>query len=111
MISLYVAKTKYKEKISLNLIYQEYTEYCRKNGQSFKIDSLQIKKKLEELRNSNLIAIKSDEKFTELYDLKVSTNDLRNMLLDLYKDNSNKSLTSFRNFDMDMHKWLLEFSF
>jgi hypothetical protein len=109
LISLYVAKKKCSEdKVNLNLIYNEYLDYCKKYSQSSKIklDLLQLKKKLEELKNSNIIHVKYDDKLIELYQLKFSDKELMDTLLDLYKENNQNK--GFKNIDFNMKKWLDE---
>ena len=105
LISLYIAKKKHQYKIILNMIYSEYLDYCKKYNQNFKIDLLQMKKRLEELRNSNIISIKTNEKLTEVYELKLPLDELKTILNKIYND-SNRNL----NFDSDMYKWLIEFN-
>jgi hypothetical protein len=57
------------------MIYQEYSEFvCPKFQQTSinktKLDLIVVKKALEELHNSNLISIISDERYIYLYELK-----------------------------------------
>jgi hypothetical protein len=82
--------------------------FCKKNNQTIKIklDLLQLKKKLEELKNSNIIHVKYDDKLTELYQLKFSEKELMNTFLDLYERNNQDK--GFKNFDLNMKKWLIE---
>lgn len=104
LLCLYVAKKKHKDKITLNLIQHEYVEYCKNTNQDFKINLLQLKKRLEELRNSNIITLRSDEKLNDLYELKASDEQVKDFLDNLYKDSHRN------NFDEKMHEWLKKHS-
>jgi len=53
------------------MIYQEYLKYLGVSQMKTTLDILIIKKILEELANSNMIYIKSDEKYLSLYELKL----------------------------------------
>ena len=97
------AKKIHKEKITLNLIHDEYSKYIKKTRQNFFLDLLQLKKRLEELQSCNLISIKSDEKYTDLFELKTSLEETKELLENLYSQNINKM-----NFDSEMHRWLHE---
>jgi hypothetical protein len=84
LICLYRCVLKHKAKITLGLINQEYLIYCNKFKWK-KMDILQVKKVLEELYNSNLIHIKSDEKYQFLYELKLPVDETKTVIKNLEK--------------------------
>jgi hypothetical protein len=84
LVCLYRAVLKHKAKITLGLIHQEYIAYCAINKWK-RLDILQVKKVLEELYNSNLIHIKSDEKYQFLYELKLPLEETKNVIRNLEK--------------------------
>ena len=55
----------------LFMLIVEYEEYISIVKLRVKIDKLHFKKRLEELHNSNLISIKQEEKYSEVFDLKI----------------------------------------
>lgn len=65
----------YKDKITIGMIYKKYYEmiFMPNVGktQKSKLDLTLVKKYLEELANSNLIMIRSDEKYGCIYQLKM----------------------------------------
>ena len=68
------------------MIYEEYTEFCKKDCRKLKIDMLHIKKRLEELSNSNLITIKQDEKYSDVYELKLPDDQIAKLFDRMYKN-------------------------
>ena len=99
LICLFRCVVKYKEKITLPNIYHDYVEYKKSKNIFNILDIIIIRKILEELGNSNLVHIKSDEKYLNLYSLKYPTDETAEMIRDL---NFNKS----RNIDSNMQGWL-----
>lgn len=85
------------------MIYQEYSEYVSPkyhNGlNKIKLDMMLVKKALEELANSNLIYIKHDEKYVNVYELKLPVMITKNMIERLSKMES-------INFDSEMNTML-----
>lgn len=101
LICLYQCKKHYRDKIVLDNVYNFYLTFVKEKELKFKIDKLQFKKRLEELYNSNLISIKSDDKHNEIYDLKNDLDETKKMLEKLNNDKS------INNFDTEMHSFLL----
>ncbi len=86
------------------MIYQEYGEFiCPMFQQShpmkMKLDSITVKKALEELANSNLISIMSDERYVNTYELKQPLEVTQNLLFRLDE-------MKYGNFDTDMRNFL-----
>lgn len=65
----------FQEKITIGMIYKKYYECIFKptigKAQKSKLDITLVKKYLEELANSNLITIKKDDKYGNIYELKL----------------------------------------
>jgi hypothetical protein len=103
VICLYRSFKKHKEKITLGLIHQEYLCYC-KNYRWKVIDILQVKKILEELYNSNLIHIKKDDKYINLYELKLPIDETRQYILKLEKLDYSLITSDMKSFLEDLSK-------
>jgi hypothetical protein len=108
LICLYRCVIKLKDKITLPNIYNDYVEYKKSKKINTILDIIIIRKILEELANSNLIHIKSDEKYLNLYSLKYPTDETAEMIRDLNfsksKDGLDKDKT--KNIDSNMQGWL-----
>jgi hypothetical protein len=87
------------------MIYKEYKSYCEpisNYGGSIKkntLDQLQVKQALEELFSSNMINIKNDEKYIQVYELKLP----KDLIVKIFeKLEINKS----PNFDWELKQFL-----
>lgn len=84
MICLLRRVARDKDRITIGMIYQEYSEYVSPKFHSglskIKLDMILVKKALEELANSNLIHIKNDEKYVNLYELKLPVGITKNVI-------------------------------
>jgi hypothetical protein len=82
---------KYKDKITIGMIYQEYSEYSTPKYQGGlnknKLDLIFVKKAFEELASSNIITIKNDEKYVNIYELKLPMETTKDIILELNKEN------------------------
>lgn len=82
----------YKERITIGMIYKKYYELIFKPNigriQKSKLDLTLVKKYLEELYNSNLISIKIDEKYGNIYELKLPLCEMKRIIRSL--ENVNK---------------------
>ena len=82
----------YKERITIGMIYKKYYEVIFKPNigriQKSKLDLTLVKKYLEELHNSNLISIKSDDKYGNIYELKLPLCEMKKIIRSL--ENVNK---------------------
>jgi hypothetical protein len=88
------------------MIYQEYTNFCLSkysysNSGMTKVKSelIVVKKALEELCNSNLIWIRYDEKYIQVYELKMPY-DVTQKTIEKLEDNDNF------NYDNEMKQFL-----
>ncbi len=108
LICLYRCVVKLKDKITLPNIYNDYVEYKKSKKINTILDIIIIRKILEELANSNLIHIKSDEKYLNLYSLKYPTDETAEMIRDLNFSKSRDGLDKdkTRNIDSNMQGWL-----
>ena len=90
------------------LINNDYVEYKKSKKINTILDIIIIRKILEELANSNLIHIKSDEKYLNLYSLKYPTDETAEMIRDLNFSKSRDGLDKdkTRNIDSNMQGWL-----
>ena len=59
----------------------------RSNSKKSKLDLVLAKKYLEELANSNLISIKKDDKYGNVYQLKLPISETIKLILHLKKEN------------------------
>ena len=91
------------------MIYAEYSLFCQpkynaNSGLSkTKLDLIVVKKALEELLNSNLISVKNDEKYLQVYELKLPYELTQNTI---------SKLDDFNNFNFDSEmKQFLNISF
>ena len=89
----------HKEKIGINMIYHEYLNYVNNQNIRTKLDILIIKKILEEMANSNLIYIKSDEKYLNLYELKLPYSETVDLIKEL-------NFKKFKNMDSTLQGFL-----
>ena len=82
----------YKERITIGMIYKKYYEVIFKPNigriQKSKLDLTLVKKYFEELYNSNLISIKSDDKYGNIYELKLPVCEMKKIICSL--ENVNK---------------------
>lgn len=101
-----MAIKKHKEKISINNVYNEYKEYLKKSSQTFKLDILQIKKRLEELSNCNFVCILFSEKYNETYELKIPLSTLCEYMSIVEKECKGKQNP---NLDMNTYEWFCSF--
>jgi len=89
MICLLRRVARDKERITIGMIYQEYSDYVNPKNHSghhkLKMDMILVKKALEELANSNLIYIKHDEKYLNIYELKLPAVITKNIIERLSK--------------------------
>ncbi len=105
LICLWRCVGKYKDKITIGMIYAEYSLFCQpkynaNSGLSkTKLDLIVVKKALEELLNSNLISVKNDEKYLQVYELKLPYELTQNTISKL--DDYNNF-----NFDSEMKQFL-----
>lgn len=87
----------YKEKITIGMIYKKYYEliFMPNKGkvQKSKLDLTLVKKYLEELANSNLILIKNDDKYGNIYELKMPLKETVRII---------QSLSTINKLDDDM---------
>ena len=83
LICLCRSQKTYKEKITIGMIYQEYKNFVLKHDVKTVLDIIIVKKILEELANSNVIYIKSDEKYLNLYELKLPNNETCDLIKEL----------------------------
>jgi hypothetical protein len=85
------------------MIYQEYSEYVspkyHQGLTKIKLDMMLVKKALEELANSNLIHIKNDEKYLNVYELKLPVAITKNII-------ENISKMEMISFDSEMNAML-----
>ncbi len=81
------------------MIYSEYLKYIANQKLTITLDTLIVKKVLEELANSNMIHIKSDEKYLNLYELKLPYNQTIDLLKDL-------NLKKIKNMDSSLQGFL-----
>lgn len=81
------------------MIYHEYISFTTNQNIRTKLDILIIKKILEELANSNLIHIKSDEKYLNLYELKLPYSETVDLLKEL-------NFKKFKNMDSTLQGFL-----
>ncbi len=71
------------------MIYSEYSNFCEPKNINYsgltktKLDLIIIKKALEELINSNLISVKNDEKYLQVYELKLPLEITKNIIFKL----------------------------
>ena len=78
----------YKENITIGMIYHKYYSLMkRSNSKKSKLDLVLAKKYLEELANSNLISIKKDDKYGNVYQLKLPISETIKLILHLKKEN------------------------
>lgn len=105
---MYRCVVNFKDKITLPNVYHDYVEYKKSRKTSNILDIIIIRKILEELANSNLIHIKSDEKFLNLYSLKYPIAETAEMIKDLnvYQINNPLEKDGARNIDSNMQGWL-----
>jgi len=106
LICLWICVGKYKDKITAGMIYQEYSHFCLSkysysNSGMTKVKSelIVVKKALEELFNSNLIWIKYDEKYLQVYELKLPF-DVTQKIIENLEENDNF------NYDNEMKQFL-----
>jgi hypothetical protein len=82
----------YKERVTIGMIYKKYYEVIFKPNigriQKSKLDLTLVKKYLEELYNSNLISIKNDDKYGNIYELKLPLCEMKKIISSL--ENVNK---------------------
>ena len=82
----------YKERVTIGMIYKKYYEVIFKPNigriQKSKLDLTLVKKYLEELYNSNLISIKNDDKYGNIYELKLPVCEMKKIISSL--ENVNK---------------------
>lgn len=104
LIMLLRAINRHKYRITAGMIYKEYSDCLLESNKNnnlnrTKLDLIIIKKILEELGNSNLLYIKSDEKYLSCYELKLTIEETKSSIMKLENDN-------YGNFDHDLKNWL-----
>ena len=88
LIALCHCTSDYKENITIGMIYHKYYSLMkRSNSKKSKLDLVLAKKYLEELANSNLISIKKDDKYGNVYQLKLPISETIKLILHLKKEN------------------------
>jgi hypothetical protein len=87
------------------MIYSEYSIFCEPKSVNYsgltktKLDLIIVKKALEELLNSNLISVKNDEKYLQVYELKLPLEMTKKII---YKLDDCKNF----NYDNEMKSFL-----
>jgi len=86
------------------MIYKEYEDFVHPKFQQssfmkIKVDLIIVKKALEELNNSNLISIISDERYLQIYEIKQPSDVTQRLIFKLEKLKNG-------NFDTDMYNFL-----
>jgi hypothetical protein len=108
MICLLKRVARDKDRITIGMIYQEYSEYVTPKFHSgltkIKLDMILVKKALEELANSNLIYIRNDDKYVNVYELKLPVGITKNLIEKL-------SEMSCMSFDREMNGMLNSISY
>lgn len=80
------------------MIYKDYIDYVKRHKITTKLDVIIIKKILEELANSNIIHIKSDEKYVNLYELKLPYSETETLLRELNIEKSKNMDSTLQGF-------------
>lgn len=89
-------KQKYFDRIKIDSLYKEYLEFSKISKRTLIIDILQFKKRLEELKNCNIISISYDDKHGEIYDIKLPDDEMNDLFDKLYKEKTNFDNEMFR---------------